>query len=218
MSGRVVFVAVGVAAAVAGLAVAVRPSLAAGLSTTYLVVTLVGAFAVLQALGAAMARLRGERTQAEPTEVERRRVFPSPGTVFDESLASLPRRAGRAADRDRLSLRKELREVTEETLVRYGGLTPEEATERIEAGTWTEDVMAVSLFAPDAKRGIPITERVRSALGAEQAFVRRARAVVGALAAYAETGRTGGVPAVEHGTNGARTTEDDGPRAIDDDE
>lgn len=217
MSGRVVFVAVGVAAAVAGLAVAVRPSLAAGLSPTYLVVTLVGAFAVLQAAGAAMARLRGERKQAEPPEVERRRVFPSPGTAFDEALASLPRRAGRAADRDRLSLRKELREVTEETLVRYGGLTTEEATERIEAGTWTADVMAVSLFAPEAGRGIPLTERVRSAFGAEQAFVRRARAVVGALAAYTETG-PGGVPAFEHGTNGAGTTEDDGARATDDDE
>lgn len=209
MSGRVVFVAVGVAAAVAGLAVAVRPSLAAGLSPTYLVVTLVGVFAVLQATGAAMARLRGERKQAEPPEVERRRVFPAPGTAFDESLASLPRRAGRAADRDRLSLRTELREVTEETLVRYGGLTPEEATERIEAGTWTEDVLAVSLFAPDAERGIPLTERVRSAFGTEQAFVRRSRAVVGALAAYAETGRTGGVPVTDDGTNGARTTEDE---------
>ena len=208
MSGRVVFVAVGVAAAVAGLAVAVRPSLAAGLSTTYLLVTLVGAFAVLQAVGAAMARLRGERTQAEPPEVERRRVFPSPGTRFDESLASLPRRPGRAADRDRLSLRTELREVTEETLVRYGGLTPEEAAERIETGTWTEDVMAVSLFAPDARRGIPITERVRSAFGAEQAFVRRARAVVGALAAYAETSQSGGFPATDDGTNGSGTVDD----------
>lgn len=189
MSGRAVFVAVGAAAAVAGLAVVLRPSLAAGLAPTYLAVTLVGVLALVQAAGAALARLRGERRQADPPEVERRRVFPAPGAAFDETLASLPRRLGRSADRHRTAVRAELREVAEETLVRYGGLSPEEATERIETGTWTDDVRAVSFFAPESARGIPLTERVRDALGAEHAFARRARAVVGALTAYARTDR-----------------------------
>lgn len=184
MSGRVVFVAVGTAAVVAGLAVALRPSLAAGLAPTYLVVTLVGVLALVQAAGATLARFRGERRQADLPEVERRRVFPAPGAEFDETLASLPRRLGRSADHHRLEIRTRLREVTEETLVRYGGLSPEEAAERVEAGTWTDDVRAVSFFAPGAERGIPLTERVRDALGAERAFARRARAVVVALAAY----------------------------------
>ncbi|MEF8843020.1 MAG: hypothetical protein V5A62_15580 [Haloarculaceae archaeon] len=194
MSGRVLFVAVGAAAAVAGLAVALEPSLAAGFSPTYVAVTLVGALALLQAAGAAMARLRGEQRQADLPEVERRRVFPSPGEEFDETLASLPRWAGRSSDRHRVAIRNELREMTEETLVRYGGLTPEEATDRIEAGTWTEDVRAASFFAPSAERGVPLTERVRDAFGTEHAFARRARAVVGALVAHSRTSRrsTGG--------------------------
>lgn len=186
MSGRVVFAVVGAAAAVAGLAVALRPSLAAGLSPTYVAVTLVGALALVQAAGAAMARFRGEQRQADLPEVERRRAFPSPGEEFDETLASLPRWGGRSADRHRVTVRNELREVTEETLVRYGGLTPEEATERIETGTWTEDVRAVSFFAPGTERGVPLTERVRDAFGTEHAFARRARAVVGALVAYGD--------------------------------
>lgn len=213
MSGRVLFVAVGAAAAVAGLAVALQPSLAAGVSLTYVAVTLVGVLALLQATGAALARLRGERRQADLPEVERRRVFPRPGGEFDETLASLPRRIGRAADRHRLSVRNELREVTEETLVRYGGLTPEEATERIETGTWTEDVRAASFFAPEAKGAIPLTERVRDAFGTERAFARRARAVVGVLEAYARTSRpasagTGDGP----GGDGRPTADGDGRR------
>lgn len=187
MSGRALFVVVGAAAAVAGLAVALRPSLAVGLSPRYLAVTLVGLLALVQASRAALARLRGERRQADPPEVERRRVFPTPGAAFDETLASLPRRVGRSADRRRAALRAELRETTEETLVRYGGLSREEVSERIETGTWTDDVRAVSFFAPEAERGVPLTERVRDALGVERGFARRARAVVGALAAYART-------------------------------
>ena len=176
MSGRVLFVAVGAAAAVAGLAVALRPSLAAGLSPTYVAVTLVGALALLQAGGAALERLRGERRQADPPEVERRRVFPTPGEEFDERLASLPRRAGRSADRHRAAVRTELREATEATLVRYGGLTPEEATD---------------------------------ALGAERAFARRARAVVGVLEAYARTGRPASAADDGASTNRAATDGDE---------
>jgi hypothetical protein len=209
VSGRVLFVAVGAAAAVAGLAVALRPSLAAGLSPTYVAVTLVGALALLQAGGAALERLRGERRQADPPEVERRRVFPTPGEEFDERLASLPRRAGRSADRHRAAVRTELREATEATLVRYGGLTPEEATDRVEEGTWTEDVRAVSFFAPEAARGIPLTERVRDALGAERAFARRARAVVGVLEAYARTGRPASAADDGASTNRAATDGDE---------
>jgi len=207
VSGRVLFVAVGAAAAVAGLAVALEPSVAAGFSPTYVAVTLVGGFALLQAAGAALARFRGERRQADPPEVERRRAFPTPGAEFDERLASLPRRIGRSADRQRTALRTELREVTEETLVRYGGLTPEEAVERIETGTWTEDVRAVSFFAPGADGGIPLTERVRGVLGTERAFARRARAVVGALAAYSRASRPTGErepPGGDEATDGNR--------------
>ena len=197
MSGRALFVAVGVAAAVAGLAVALRPSLAADFSPTYLAVTLVGGLALLQAAGAAMARLRGERRRADPPEVERRQVFPTPGSAFDETLASLPRRIGRGADRHRMAVRSRLREVAEETLVRYGGLTPEGATERIETGTWTDDARAVSFFAPGTGAGVPLTERVRDAFATERAFARRARAVVVALAAYSRTGRAAGAPGVD---------------------
>ena len=192
MSGRAVFAAAGVATVVAGLAVALRPSLAAGFAPTYLAVTLVGVLALVRSGGAALARFRGERRQADPPEVERRRVFPTPGAEFDGTLASLPRRPGRSADRHRAAVRSDLREVAEETLVRYGGLTPEEATERIEAGTWTDDVRAASFFAPGAERSVPITERVRDALGAKRAFVRRARAVVGALAVYTRSDRSAG--------------------------
>lgn len=185
MSGRVLLVALGAATAVAGLAVALRPSLATGISPTYIVVTLVGLLALAQAVGAGLARLRGERRQAVLPEVERRRPFPAPGGAFDERLASLPRWPGRTSDRQRMTVRSELRELAEETLVWYGGFTPEEATERIEAGTWTDDPRAAWVLAPGASRAVPLAARVRDALGAEYAFGRRARATVAALAAYA---------------------------------
>ena len=209
------FVLAGAAAAVAGLVVALRPSVAAGLSPTYVAVTLVGAFGLLQAIAAARTRLRADRRQADPPEVERRRVFPAPGEEFDRTLASLPRRLRRSADRHRMTVRSELREVTEETLVRYGGLTPEEATERIETGTWTDDPRAASFFAPEAERGIPLTERVRDALGTERAFARRARAVVGALEAHSRVERPTGTPTGDgtgrtDGTDGNRRPATDG--------
>lgn len=187
MNGRTVVVVLGGAAVVAGLAVAVRPSLAAGVSPTYIVVTLVGILALLQTIRAALARHRGERRQAALPEVERRRPFPTPGSTFDERLAALPRWPGRRADRHRGAIRNELREVAAETLVRYGGLAPTEAAEQVEAGTWTDDPRAAWFLAPDAGRGVPLTERFRDALGTEYAFARRARITVATLAAYTET-------------------------------
>jgi hypothetical protein len=218
VSGRIVVVALGGAAALAGLAIAIRPSLTTGFSPTYVVVTLVGVLALLQAVGAALARRRGERRRADLPEVERRRSFPQPGTAFDERLAALPRWPGRRADRQRRIVRDELREVAEETLVRYGGLAPTEATERIESGTWTEDPRAAWFLAPDAAIGVPLTERVRDALGVEYAFGRRARATVAELAAYTRTersdgdGRTAVEPAGRRRTNGDRPTGGRGDR------
>lgn len=206
MNGRVVVVALGGAAALAGLAVAVRPSLTTGFSPTYVVVTLVGVLALLQAIGAALARRRGERRQADLPEVERRRAFPHPGAAFDERLAALPRWPGRRADRQRREIREELREVAVETLVRYGGLAPTEAAERIESGTWTEDPRAAWFLAPDAAIGIPLTERVRDALGVEYAFGRRARVTVAELTAYTRTRRSDGDERAEGERVDARPT------------
>jgi hypothetical protein len=188
---RTVLVALGVAAAAAGLAVAVQPSLAGGLSPTSALVTLVALLGLVGALGAARSRLRGRRREAALPAVERRRSFPTPGEGFDRRLAELPEHAPRSADRERALVRSRLRETAVDVLGRYGGLSPEGAEAALESGTWTTNPEAVAFFAPDADRALSLVDRVRDALGAERTFTRRARAVVDALSTYATEGKEG---------------------------
>lgn len=199
---RTLVVGLGVTAAVLGLALVVQPSLAVGLSPAHVVVTLVGVVGLVQAGGAAMSRVRGERREADLPDVERPRTFRTPGEEFDRTLAALPRRTSREADRDRAVVRERLREAAVGVLTRYGGQTPEAAAEHLDRGAWTDAEPAVAFFAPETGADRSFAARVRDAVGAERLFVRRARATVDALVAYAASRRTG-TPTSEASANGS---------------
>jgi hypothetical protein len=186
---RRAFLALGAATAVAGLLVVLQPSLAGGLSPTYVAVTAVGVLALVQSVGVAYGRLRGEREAAELDEVERVRPSPTPGGSFDGDLGRLPWAASRDADRTRAAVRERLRRVTVETLTRYEGYDREAAERALERGAWTDDPHATAFFAPEtADPGL--TDRIRDAVAADRAFVRRASAVASVLDAQVSEGRT----------------------------
>ena len=174
------FLAVGAATAAAGLVVAFRPSLAGGFSPTYVVVTAVGVLGLVQTFGVAYGRLRGERNAAGLPEVERRRPFPSPGASFDAGLATLPGATSRDADRERAVARDRLREAALAVLTRYEGYDRSSAERALDRGTWTDDPRAAAFFAPDTAE-TALSARIRDAVSAERAFVRRAGAVATVL-------------------------------------
>jgi hypothetical protein len=182
------FLALAAATAVAGLLVAVRPSLAGGLSPTYVVVTAVGVLGLVQAVGVGYSRLRGQRLAATPTRVERPRSFPTPGGEFDRGLGGLPRLTTREADRERAVVRERLRETALAVLTRYEGYDRAAAERALDRGTWTDDPEAAAFFAPDTAEEA-FTDRIRDAVAAERAFVRRAGAVTAVLDARVTEGR-----------------------------
>lgn len=182
------FLAVGAAAAAAGLLVVLRPSLAGGLAPTYVVVTAVGVLGLVQGVGVAYGRLRGERLAADLSAVERPRAFPTPGEAFDAGLRDLPRAASREADRERAVVRERLRTAAVAVLTRYEGYDREGAERALDRGTWTDDPRAAAFFAPETA-DTALTARIRDAVAAERAFVRRAGAVAAVLDARVTEGR-----------------------------
>lgn len=188
MNLRRLFLAGGAATAAAGLLVALRPSLAGGLSPTYVVVTVVGVLGLVQAAGVTYSRLRGDRLAAELREVERPRSFPAPGDTFEQGLRRLPRAASREADRERAVVRERLREAAVAVLTRYEGYDREGAERALDRGTWTDDPRARAFFAPETA-DTALSARIRDAVAAERAFVRRAGAVAAVLDARVTEGR-----------------------------
>jgi len=199
------FLGLAAATAVAGLLVAVRPSLAGGLSPTYVVVTAVGVLGLVQAAGVAYNRLRGERLVATLPGVERPRSFPTPGGEFDRGLGGLPRLTSREADRERAVVRERLRETVLAVLTRYEGYDRTAAERALDRGTWTDDPKAAAFFAPDTAEEA-LTDRIRDAVAAERAFIRRAGAVTAVLDARVTEGRP---------TRSDRDAPDDRPETTD---
>lgn len=158
---------VGVGAVLFGLLLLVTPPLAAGLTTSEAVVSIVGVTALALG-GAGLVRARGAgETDALPRFPDPSR-HPVAGASFDRRL-----RARSPAVRDRLE------DATVAVLTRLRGLDAATAHERLERGDWTDDRTAAAFFAPDV---VDRSRRRPTWLGGEPAVVGQARAVVGELA------------------------------------
>jgi hypothetical protein len=184
-----VLLALGAVMAIAGLAVAIRPSLAAGVSPTYTVVTVAGVLALIQAIGVLSSRIQADRSAAAFTEIEQVRSFSPPGNRFDDDLRQLPQTAGRDADRQRTVVRERLRAAAVAVLMRYEGYDRESAEWALDEGIWTDDSRAAAFFA-STEVETPLSARIRDIVTAEQAFSRRAGAVATVLDDRVTDGRT----------------------------
>ncbi|WP_117592442.1 DUF7269 family protein [Haloprofundus halophilus] len=182
---RTVTAFAGLTATVFGFAVVVNRGLAGAFGLDYLVVTLVGALALVQGIRYGLSRRKTTFHATTTDDPELRYHVPVPGDDVDVEFAG-ERSLGRAQKRERV--RERLREAARETLVGYGGLTPEEAQERLDAGTWTDDPVAAAALRESPPRP-SLVARVRAMLRTESPFERSARRVVDELVAIQEGSR-----------------------------
>lgn len=197
MNARSVLAAGGAAAALAGVAVAVEPSLAGGLvlQADRGVVLALAALALLQGLAAVAGRVAGSGRAAAPDDVESRFPATVPGDEFDALLADLPQLSVQRRDEERAAIRERLEALAVAVLIGRG-LDEATARRRLRDGTWTADERAATFFMPAADRELSLGRRMRDAVGSDLAFIRRARRTVAAIAAHAE----GAVPLPDDGT------------------
>lgn len=179
--------AVAVATAVLGLALAFVPGLRAVASAPDSLPSILGGGAVAAGLVRAWQWLRHEPRGATLPERERGRPIEVPGSDFDESLARVPGIGPSAGDQRALRIRERLREAAVDVLVRYRGLSEAEATERLAEGTWTDDRFAAEFFATGDGSGSSVTESVAGTLWGEGPYRRRVRRAAAEIARIAST-------------------------------
>jgi len=159
--------AIGAAAVLAGFLVAFDRGVAGVLDFSYVAVTVVGAFAIVQGLRYANARRGTERRSLDPGEPERRARAVVPGTDFDEDV-DRSTGAGRRRYKLRNRLRDRVRTAAIAAVARDRDCARSRATDLVESGEWTDDPIAAAFLAPEVS--YPIAHRVRTRLLGRSCF------------------------------------------------
>lgn len=186
--GRWVAVAVGVALVLWGLAAAVAPALAGGVSLASGLLGVVAALALLGGAGAVRARLRSDERDIDLPTPESTRAQPTPGEGFDDDIAALAPSGRMQGASERRAVRDRLDELAVAVLVREGD-SEHVARERLAEGTWTDDSYAAAFFAEARASDVPLEERLRAAFSTEPSSRQRARHAADALADIANRER-----------------------------
>jgi hypothetical protein len=210
-AGKRIASGLGVVLAVVGLAALVAPGLLAALPTDRALVLLLGVLLVLGGLRELQRRRTTDRQFAETPDTEAVVELPTPGDEFDERFARLSMTRYRMTERERL--REEVEDVAEATLVRRRGLSPEEASESLRAGTWTDDPYAAAVFSGRAP-SVGRVDRVREYFSSRPSFVRRTERAAAELAALVDDPQEPG-PRHGVGTDAADTTRTGGDVDVD---
>lgn len=173
MNWRAMLLVVGTVAALVGLGVAFVPALGGLIESPATLPPLLG----ILALFAALVRTRtwighGDRS-FELTERERPGGVDTPGHGFEERLSQGSGRASGGNTR-LIMVRQDLREAALDALTTYHGHTPESAERAIDAGTWTDDELAVEFFTTAGGAGTSLSESVTAAFYGDGPFHRRA--------------------------------------------
>jgi uncharacterized repeat protein (TIGR01451 family) len=144
-------VPVGVLAAAAGTVFVLRPGLAPPVPLATLFVLGVWAVGLVGTGLAVLGRLTDPGPEAGrlPTAGDRP-PYPVPGDDLADRTASVGASERDAAERDRI--RERVRDAAAAVLVRCDGLSDAEARARVDAGDWTDDDEAASLFADEGRR------------------------------------------------------------------
>jgi hypothetical protein len=204
--GQRVAAALGTALAVLGLASLVAPGLLGRLPTDRALVLVLGVLLVLGGVREVNRRRTTERLYAETPDAEAVVELPTPGDAFDDRFSRLARTRYRVTERKRI--REELGDLTEETLVRRQGLTPEEARAAMRAGTWTDDQFAAAMFSADSPR-MGTVARIRELFGSRSTFHHRVRRTADELVALVDDPQ-GPTPTVPTDSVDAEAGADDG--------
>ena len=161
-------------------------------------IVLVALVALITAV-ASLSRRRDDRRRGETPDPERRSPVPTPGDdllrVVDEFR---PRNPGFAVTSRRIVLG--LRGAALAVLTRFEGVSPAEAQQRLEDGTWTDDPIAAALLSPDLEAPSPsIRNRLTTLRGGESAYRQGVRRTVAAIAAVGtvDDGRSSTLPSYE---------------------
>jgi hypothetical protein len=172
MRARVV---VGVVAVAVGALAAVDRGVAATISPTATVVTLLGVLGVVQGVRYANARRDRRRMPTDPGEPERRAPAAVPGADLDERIARVASPAP-GGYRDRRELRERLRRGAVDAVARERNCSREAAGEAVDAGEWTDDPVAAAFF--DTRARYPVRTRAAATLRGRSRYWYGLRAAI----------------------------------------
>lgn len=174
--GGVVLLAVGVAAIVAPGVVPLTPD--------RVIVVLVGLLALARAFRVVQRRWNGRLDAARTPDPERSVAVPQPGADIASVLGPF---LGRRRMYTHVSrVREGLTAVAVAVLSQFEGLSESEARERVEAGTWTDDLDAASFLGGTDAPSRPRRTRLRTRLTRGSSTRRKLRRTVDAIAAVVE--------------------------------
>lgn len=169
---------VGVAAVAIGFVAVVNRGVAAAIDPSAVVVTLIGALAVVQGVRYANERRVRDRRTAALGEPERRAPATVPGTDLDERIARVtsPSLGGYASRR---KLRERVRTAAVAAVARDRNCSTAAAERAVEGGTWTDDPAATAFFSADAS--YPIRIRIGAAVRGRSRYGYGLRAAIDAI-------------------------------------
>ncbi|MFC4449115.1 DUF7269 family protein [Halorussus aquaticus] len=209
-----ILTAVGLVAVALGLLMAFVPGFAAAIGTGYAAVTVVGLLALVQAIRVARSRQATELEATETPDVETVETVPTPGDEFDRTVAELRSGPRRDLIRERADLRETLETAAVTAVADRENCSREQARERLDAGTWTDDRHAASFLGGEDAPSPPVFDRVKLAVSTESPSQYRIRRTADAVARAAGVepadGESSGPPADgESDEAGAGGTETD---------
>jgi hypothetical protein len=183
---RRLLVSLGIAIAVAGIAMVVDPEIAAIVSADQVAVVVVGVLILIQGVRVVRARRKTTITEAETSDPESAMVLPTPGDDFDEGLAPY-RRASARQPNNRGRLYKRLEQAAITAISWRRDCSRDEAIQQLRDGSWTEDRSAAAFFGGEHEMAsMSFGDWLRSLVSPETRFYRQARHAADAVLRLAE--------------------------------
>ena len=179
---RGLLLAVGLSLLAAGLLGTVVPGLVVGDAAALVILVVGSVAAVALALVYARTDTRTRVARATRPESTGPRV---PGRGAEDLLADVTAAGRVRGDDAREDVYERLTAVAVETLVARYDCTPDEARERLETGSWTDDPLAAALFVDGVEPGWTTRDRLRTLRTGEPPLRRRARHALSELSALA---------------------------------
>lgn len=179
MQIRDVLAGLGVAIGMLGIGLAIAPAVGAGIDLSVIPIQFVGFAAILLAIVGYMARRRAVFSEGDPPDVESPPDLGRPGRSVDDSLQTASG-VGLLGQTERRALSDRLRELAVEVIATTEGCDEATAREMLRAGTWTDDLRAVSLFGEDPP-STPMRDVLSGIISGRSQFVVQATHVIEAL-------------------------------------
>lgn len=182
MNYRRLALGVGIIALGFSLIAIVYPGLVA-FSLDRILVSVIGALALIQALRVIQTRRHGELDEAETPDPELPIATPSPGEELESVLKQFL--GTRRISYHRTRIREGLQSAAVAVLTQYGAYSEAEAEVAVAAGTWTDDVYAAA-FLGDKNTPTPtLRARLRDVVRRESSVQRGVRHTIDEIASMA---------------------------------